>query len=282
MAESLAEDIPFASMEGDRTMEPEGVDANYLNNDNDKVDISLAKYAGGGKDASRSRLDGLWRDKDHSHMIQEMLLTWSDSTITPLQANGDEDSVSMVFNEVTINGHLNGACSILQWSDGDRWTRIALDGIWDDLGHFHCVQGAQLQWSDGTESTLTLSGWGGVAIVFRGVHVQGTLERSGDRIVWSDGDVWLRAGVDGHWQESAKGGQPSKTSQIAGSTMLHSSEKHLPLIRDGRCSLSMSIDGRQLQAHMDDIGRQLLWSDGDVWTRIQAKPESSETVEANP
>jgi len=218
-----------------------------------------------------SKFNGLWRDKDYAHMIKGAALVWGDDTVTGLQIDDLDTSVSMLFNKSTLTGSLNG--NRLEWSDGDNWTRITLDGVWDDYGHCHQIQSEQLFWSNGTSTTLLLSGWSGVSMVFNSAHVRGTLDLTGDTILWSDGDVWQRAGVDGRWQPAAEKGEEPKISTIEGTTLTLSTGRKLQLAKDGRCKVSVSIDGQVFEGELNDVGTELKWSDGKVWTRISRPAE---------
>lgn len=238
-----------------------------LTADDDVVMGSRAAAASGS-----SHFNGLWRDKEYAHMIKGTVLVWGDDTVTNLQIDELGGMVSMVFNKNNVQGSLNAARDVLQWSDGDKWTRVTLDGVWDDYGHFHTIVGDKLCWSNGTDNPLTLSGWSGVAMVFNGAHVRGTLDLSGDTILWSDGDFWQRAGMDGHWMAAAEKDRDSMIFVIDGTTLSLPTGKTVSLTRNGRSKASASIDGVQLEASLENHADVLKWSDGKLWSRI-SEPE---------
>lgn len=70
-----------------------------------------------------------------------------------------------------------------------------LDGIWrrEASGEHITIAGATLTWPDGDSTQISLAGTDAFSMEFQGQVYNANLQDSGLRLVWSDGDVWIRA-----------------------------------------------------------------------------------------
>lgn len=233
--------------------------------------IEVAPESGQLTSIDMGDFDGIWKDNVHFHVISGDTLTWSNRTVSMLQATERRDTLAMFFCGKLIEGTLFANGQQIGWNDGDVWTRMGhtgarLDGTWLDVNLYHVIQGEILQWSNKELAHLEVLDCDTVVMMFNGARVEGKLDPDGNALSWSDGYTWTRAGFDGVWQE----GRSALRNSIEGETIRISSgqqEKCLKIV--DRTTLELVVDGVTHQANLNPLGDRLIWSDGDIWTRIR-------------
>merc|ERR1712228_897457 len=78
----------------------------------------------------------------------------------------------------------------------------------------HIITNNTLTWSNANTCNLVFSS-GSMKMLYVGKEMIAHLDGTGDKMQWSDGDVWIRAGLDGLWKESSSG----IVHTISGSTL---------------------------------------------------------------
>jgi len=137
----------------------------------------------------------------------------------------------------------------------------------------HTIDGATLTWSDGSTANMAFRG-SGVKMIYNGKEMNARLDESAERLRWSDGDIWNRAGFKGVWKDGSSGA----THVITDSTLTTVSSasqqttEHLEVKGPTCFSLTLggSVGGVVHQATLDSSGMTLTWTDGDVWTRARS------------
>lgn len=216
-------------------------------------------------------LDGTWNDRGRHHIIDGPSLTWSDgrdSTVTTTS----ETAFSILFKGTMVEGKLDDNFKQIQWSDGDIWYRVCLDGVWiDDGSHCNLIQGCQLKWHDNKTSVLKDLSWTSAKTSFDGTTKEGRLDETGDQLLWEQEKPWTRAGIDGIWTESKF---PCRHT-IKGNTLTRMSGQvdHLDVLTKN--VLMLNIDGVTHEACLNQLGTELQWSDGDIWTRALSEQSNN-------
>lgn len=141
------------------------------------------------------------------------------------------------------------------------------DGIWGASPYFHTISGATLMWSNKTTSAMQATGERSFVIAFMGKSLEGTLDASGDKISWSDGDVWTRESsavdrLDGSWADRLW------AVHVIKGNVLQSRAKVWPVEKLSSTTLQLVMGGKEYKAFLDPSGTTLKWCDGDIWTRI--------------
>merc|ERR1712230_354771 len=81
----------------------------------------------------------------------------------------------------------------LHWNNKDVWTRVELDGRWQEGSSklVHTIEGGTLR-AEGANWPLTLTGPNAFKLDLNGTQMSATLDRLCQRLSWNDGDVWCR------------------------------------------------------------------------------------------
>jgi hypothetical protein len=147
-------------------------------------------------------------------------------------------------------------------------------GAWEELKAqegVHIIEDRKLKWSNSSETSLTFVG-AEMKMVFNGAELTAQVNRTGDRLQWSDGDVWGRATLNGSWRERATGfihtisGASLSTPLKSGALRTES----LALLSTTSFCISFSDDETHT-ATLDKTAMALHWSNGEVWCRTQAQ-----------
>lgn len=175
----------------------------------------------------------------------------------------------------------------------------SLDGQWvhqDRPGICEVIRGDTLYGPDGTVKKLTFPGDDRVSLVLHGRAFEAQLLAG--RLVWDDGDVWLRpppiqegyafAGADswqplprpfagrnlpllafsGHWKHQRS---PEFVETIQGDSLIGPSGSLHRVTFCGGNRISINVGGKSCSAAL--VGNELFWDDGDVWLRVAAAVE---------
>jgi hypothetical protein len=146
-----------------------------------------------------------------------------------------------------------------------------LDGTWaTKQRQYHCIEGRFLKWADGSTTLLKRDPSDATRFVmtYRGQTASASMDKSGTKLEWDDGDTWIRAGLDGFW----KGGMSGIVHVIEGSTIrnrgMKSDSESRPVTVIDSTSLMLELDGAKHTARMDQSGQMLTFDDGDIWQRV--------------
>lgn len=178
-------------------------------------------------------------------------------------------------------------------------TPESLDGHWvhqDRPGISEVIRGDTLYGPDGTVKKLTFPGDDRVSLVLHGRAFEAQLLAG--RLVWDDGDVWLRpppiqdinaftgagrwqplplpfAGrnlpslaFSGRWKHKRS---PEFVETIQGDSLIGPSGSLHRVTFCGGNRISINVGGKPCSAEL--VGNELFWADGDVWIRVAAAVE---------
>merc|ERR1719183_821849 len=151
------------------------------------------------------------------------------------------------------------------------------DGTWVDTAsgyqHYHIIEQDKLTWADRTLTMLTIEPQQvkEFSMEYNGKMISASLDLTGNKLEWSDGDTWKRAGLDGMWKEGLTG----LITVIEGSFMRRTQGTKLdsklePLTPLDEFSFELVIDGQTHKATLDQSGQMLRWNDGDTWKRLSS------------
>merc|ERR1740120_2981 len=95
------------------------------------------------------------------------------------------------------------------------------------------------------------------------------LDQSGQTLCWSDGEIWTRAGLDGHWADEAG------ASYIIKGTSMFAPDETEPRVLDvsrsspPTCTMHITTPtgSHSTKAEMAPCGQFLIWSSGEKWSR---------------
>jgi len=185
-------------------------------------------------------------------------------------------SITSAATPPTVWGSWANSCRSSSTDNFTFHAKESFDGHWvhkDNLGISEFIRGDILYGPDGTVKKLSFTGENRVSLVLHGQTFEARL--SGDSLVWSDGDIWIRrvskekGHFEGRWAHERR---PKLIETIeAGRLRTPSGEVHQLSFHEGGSSLSLEAGGRRYSAEL--IGDRLVWDDGDVWARLQSPRE---------
>jgi len=138
---------------------------------------------------------GMWLDDAKGvHTIVGTTLKWTNGTISDVTFSGGQ----LRLEENQLTASLDSTKTKLAWSDGDTWTRTdnsanssEFVGTWKDAEEkLHTITDTTLNWSN-TRCSIIKVGNGQLTVDDCG-GISATLEGP-LKLVWSDGDVWMRS-----------------------------------------------------------------------------------------
>lgn len=157
-------------------------------------------------------IEGAWEDSTDTgvngaknvYVITDAALILLSKRVSELEFDGSK--LQILGTE--LSAVLDGSRSKLQWSDGDVWSRSALDGIWKKAGFDGSltVEGGALTTmmpsGEKLMNPLAILDSKRMVIMINGAAITGTLDTFAMKLTWSDGDEWTRGFIeDGRLQD---------------------------------------------------------------------------------
>lgn len=148
-------------------------------------------------------LDGTWIDSSsglsHFHFIDGVILRWADNSTTQLRRVPPmADRFEMDYRGQPCGATLSADGKKLEWTDGDVWNRAGLDGCWKEGMSLlvHVIEGSTIRTRnsklESKPQKLFLISSVAFELEIESKRHKATLDISGQKLVWDDGDVWRR------------------------------------------------------------------------------------------
>jgi hypothetical protein len=160
-------------------------------------------------------------------------------------------------------------------SSQDYSLRPTVHGAWfesaNNKQYCHVIEDSSLRFGSSFPATsLDITPIGTSFIMFlEGACFMAVLDQSGQTLCWSDGEVWTRANLDGHWVDEA-----GASYVIKGTSMIAPDEtepRFLDVSNSSPPSCTMHVrtatGSHSTKAEMAPCGKFLNWSSGEKWAR---------------
>jgi len=220
---------------------------------------------------------GHWKHQacpDIREVIRGDTIHGPDGTITQMRQNG------LFGIKIELNGNMHMAKLVggqLLWDDGDVWipeeAPSQFDGRWVHNGNAGIVEVINSDIITGPDGTLTpMTIRAPDAFCIRLADQVHEARLVGDRLVWDDGDIWVRGGsFDGRYVHKAN---PSVKEVIKNSVIHGPAGNAIRIDPASEDSFSICLNGATHQAQLV-TNNEIRWDDGDVWI-LQPEATSSE------
>jgi hypothetical protein len=134
------------------------------------------------------------------HLINQDTMFWANGNTTILERDTQNQmKIVMQHQGQRTSATLSADGNFLEWSDGERWKRAGLDGAWKGAmsGCIHLISGSSL-WNYGkkqqstTSKEMTWISESAFSVEEGGQRFTAEMDSLGQKLVWSDDDVWTR------------------------------------------------------------------------------------------
>lgn len=228
----------------------------------------LAFLSPGKKEREIRALNGRWMHKGLNIIVGSRLqhASGANSRLNMLA----KDKISVMLHGKICEARLLGR--ELKWSDGEVWVRenaqTPFEGQWaprNQMTATNSIIGNRLIMHTGMQTKIDRRSPTKISANRNGRSSIGKL--IGDKVVWDDGIVWIRADsrrpLEGRWVSKGRNSPPKV---IQGENMYRSDGQELLITVHEDFSVVVQYKGKTVCGKLRN--EELKWDDGDVWIRF--------------